>query len=202
MASAGAAPVGNSAENARIPLKVHSEVVGELLRLQHPTAMALDSGQRRFLEALCYYAALGIERMRLSLAEAEHASALREADRMKDTLLASVSHDLRTPLTTIKALAHDGALRGDENSVVIEEQADRLSRLVTDVLDLSRIKGGSFHQTLELNAAEDVMGAVARQFAHAAHGRRVVTAVDLLLQPALFGIFDFRAYPACAVQSD
>ena len=129
------------------------------------------------------------EIVRLS-AEAEHANALREADRLKDILLASVGHDLRTPLTTIKALAHDGVLRGDENSKVIEEQADRLSRLVNDVLDLSRIKGGSFPLHLELNAAEDVIGAVARQFSGIPRGRQLSTTVDLS-QPALFGNFDF-----------
>src|SRR5438034_1125177 len=109
---------------------------------------------------------------------------------MKDILLASVGHDLRTPLTTIKALAHDGAIRGDENSRIIEEQADRLSRLVNDVLDLSRIKGGAFRVEGELNAAEDVIGAVVRQFAGAPRGRQLVTSVDLT-QPALFGTFDF-----------
>jgi K+-sensing histidine kinase KdpD len=129
------------------------------------------------------------EIVRLS-AEAEHANALREADRLKDILLASVGHDLRTPLTTIKALAHDGALRGDENSTIIEEQADRLARLVTDVLDLSRIKGGVFPLTLELNAAEDVIGAVARQFSGVPRGRQLVTTVDMS-RPALFGNFDF-----------
>jgi K+-sensing histidine kinase KdpD len=129
------------------------------------------------------------EIVRLS-GEAEHASALREADRLKDILLASVGHDLRTPLTTIKALAHDGVLRGDENSRIIEEQADRLSRLVNDVLDLSRIKGGSFPLNLELNAAEDVMGAVARQFSGVPRGKQLVTTVDMS-QPALFGKFDF-----------
>ncbi|MDE3150927.1 MAG: histidine kinase, partial [Gemmatimonadota bacterium] len=87
-------------------------------------------------------------------------------------------------------LAQDAALHGDENAVVIEEQADRLSRLVNDLLDLSRIKGGTFTTTAELNSAEDVIGAVARQFAGVPRGRQLMTAVDLS-QPALFGMFDF-----------
>lgn len=130
-----------------------------------------------------------VERERLAI-EAEHAAALREADRMKDVLLASVSHDLRTPLTTIKALAQNAALRGDESAGVIEEQADRLSRLVADLLDLSRLKGGGFPVSLELNMAEDLVGAAVRQVAGLLNGRRVVTHVDTM-GPALAGRFDF-----------
>lgn len=188
MAHAGAWPPADGARTLTLPLTVHGEAVGSL-RLHHPLDITLDASQNRFLEALTYYAALGVERVRLE-AEAAHAEGLREANRLKDVLLATVSHDLRTPLTTIKALAQDAALHGDENAVVIEEQADRLSRLVNDLLDLSRIKGGTFKTTTELNSAEDVIGAVARQFAGVPRGRQLVTAVDLS-QPALFGMFDF-----------
>ncbi|HEX8724879.1 MAG TPA: ATP-binding protein, partial [Gemmatimonadaceae bacterium] len=188
IAHAGAWPPTGAARTLTLPLTVHGEAVGSL-RLYHPLDITLDESQNRFLEALTYYAALGVERVRLE-AEAAHAEALREANRLKDVLLATVSHDLRTPLTTIKALAQDGALRGDENAVVIEEQADRLSRLVNDLLDLSRIKGGTFKTNAELNSAEDVIGAVVRQFAGAARGRQLVTELDLS-QPALFGMFDF-----------
>ena len=95
-----------------IPLTVQDRVVGAL-RLANATPVALDAAQRRFLDAIAYYAALALDRVRL-VAEAEHAEALREADRLKDIVLASVSHDLRTPLTTIKALAQSEALQGND----------------------------------------------------------------------------------------
>ena len=187
-AHAGAWPPSEAARSLVLTLTAHGDTVGRL-RLLHPTDIIPDQAQNQFLEALTYYAALGVERMRLE-AEAAHAEALREANRLKDVLLATVSHDLRTPLTTIKALAQDAALRGDENAMVIEEQADRLSRLVNDLLDLSRIKGGTFRLNVEPNSAEDVIGAVARQFMEPSRDGRLITTVDLS-RPALFGMFDF-----------
>ena len=151
--------------------------------------IALDTARERFLAALVYYGALAVERARL-VAEAGNADALREADRLKDTLLASVSHDLRTPLTTIKALAQAAALRGDENALAIEEQADRLSRLVTDLLDFSRLKSGALPLKPELNTGEDLIGAAVRQVRGLVQGRTVETRVNFD-EPALVGRFDF-----------
>jgi two-component system sensor histidine kinase KdpD len=183
--------IGLSATDARtvlVPLQVAGRTVG-VLRLADRLRMPLDPARRRFLSALAYYAALGVERVRL-VAEAEHAEGLREADRLKDLVLASVSHDLRTPLTAIKALAQSSAARGDENARVIEEQVDRLGRFVADILDLSRLKGGVFPVTLEPNTAEDLVGAVTRQVQPLLAGRALATAVDMS-QPALVGRFDF-----------
>src|SRR5262249_20897049 len=115
-----------------LPLRVRKRVVG-VLEIGQDRPIVLTSAQRSFLTALIYYAALAVERTRLA-AEADRAEVLREADRVKDALIASVSHDLRTPLTTIKALAHDLS-RVDDRAITIEEEADRLNRLVADLLD-------------------------------------------------------------------
>ncbi len=140
-----------------LPLTVRHHTVG-VLRLEGGGVAYLDDSQWRFLDALSYYAALGTERVRLA-ADVARVEALREADRLKDALLASVSHDLRTPLTTIKALAHELGALGDERSQVIEEQADRLNRLVADLLDLSRLNAGAMPLNLELNAVDDLLSA-------------------------------------------
>jgi K+-sensing histidine kinase KdpD len=124
------------------------------------------------------------------VAKAEHAEALKEADRLKDIVLASVSHDLRTPLTTIKALAQSAAQQGDQNAVAIEEQADRLGHLVADLLDLSRLKSGALPVRPELNTAEDLVGAALRQISGVLRERTVQTTLDLN-EPALVGRFDF-----------
>ncbi len=142
-----------------LPLRVRDRAVG-VLELASAEAISLDPGQLRFLAALGNYAALAVERMRLE-AEAGQADALREADRFKTALLASVSHDLRTPLTTIKALAHDIGGR-DDRARVIEEEADRLNRMVADLLDMSRLQTGSIRSAIELNAVDDLIAAVAQ----------------------------------------
>jgi len=188
----GALGDGNAAPGTRelfLPLGVRKGFVGVLV-LSDDKPIVFDPPKQRFLAALTYYAALGIERTQL-VREAEHAAALREADRMKDNLLASVSHDLRTPLTTIKALAQDAALRGDTSAAAIEEQADRLTRLVADLLDLSRMKGDAFRAAPDINTAEDLIGAAQRQAQGLlSDGRSIRTVVDLE-SPALVGRFDF-----------
>jgi K+-sensing histidine kinase KdpD len=125
--------------------------------------------------------------------EVRHAEALREASRLKDILLASVSHDLRTPLTAIRALAQDIAADGSgatARAEIIVGQADRLNKMVADVLDLSRLKAGAITMNPEVNTAEDLLGATVRQFSGVADASRIETLIDYS-QPALVGTFDF-----------
>ncbi len=171
-----------------LPLVAHGRAVG-VLRLADSRPLALDPERRRFLNAIAYYAALGIERVRL-VAEAEHAQALREGDRLKDALLASVSHDLRTPLTAIKGLAHEIAAGGDERAAIIEQQSDRLNEMVADLLDLSRLNAGGISMRPEINTAEDLVGAAIQQVSGALGRREVRTAIDLA-EPVPVGRFDF-----------
>jgi K+-sensing histidine kinase KdpD len=153
------------------------------------TTNLLHRAQAEAEAAEQYYTALGVERARLAK-EAARAEALHEADRLKDILIASVSHDLRTPITTIHGLAQLGAQRGDERAAVIAEQAQRLDRMVADLLDLSRLRTGTLPMQLEPNTAEDLLGALIRQVTPLLRGRQLTTALDLQA-PALVGRFDF-----------
>ena len=105
--------------------------------------------------------------------KAAHADALRETDRMKDALLAAVSHDLRTPLTTIKAVAHEILADGEERAADIASEADRLNRYVTSLLELSRARAGSIVATMEPVPLDDLLGSALHEVS-AAVGDRMV----------------------------
>ena len=111
-----------------------------------------------------------LERDRLA-AEAVSAEVARRSDRLKSALLDSVSHDLRTPLASIRAAAGsltDPAVSWTPDEVrasaeTIDQEADRLARLVTALLDLSRIEAGELRAELRpLVPAEAVRDAVGR----------------------------------------
>jgi len=129
-------------------------------------------------------------RARSERAAVERAEALKEADKLKDALLASLSHDLRTPLTAIKGLAHELQPLGDERALIIEEQADRLNRLVTDLLDVGRLNGGALPLDIQLNAVDDLLGAVQQHVSARPDRERLRVSLD---DPSAlsFGHFDF-----------
>ena len=188
-------PEGAEIRMLLVPLLVRERTVG-VLRVSNTTPFTLDPNREQFLSALSYYAALAVERVQL-VAEAERAEAFRQADTLKSALIAGLSHDLRTPLTTIKAVAHALRARGAQEAGAIEEEADRLNRLVADLLDLSRLNAGAMPIRPELNAAEDLVGAAMRQVAGTVSGRTITVARpsspsgDRIDASVLVGRFDF-----------
>lgn len=97
-------------------------------------------------------------------AESQAAEIARQSDELKSALLQSVSHDLRTPLATIRAAA--GSLRPatgltpterDESVDAIDREVEYLNRLVTNLLDLSRIEAGALHADRDVFELEDLV---------------------------------------------
>ena len=144
------------------------------LRLRDPLDSLVLAG---FLVTSLVAAQL-LYRARSERAAVERAESLREADRMKDVLVASLSHDLRTPLTTIKALAQELQELGDERTFIIEEEADRLNRIVTHLLDSARLNQGTIPLEIEVNAADDLLGAVVQHFAGRPDRHRLTVSLD------------------------
>ncbi|HUY50753.1 MAG TPA: sensor histidine kinase KdpD [Streptosporangiaceae bacterium] len=111
---------------------------------------ALPAADRRVLGAFAAYAAVALEQQRLA-AEAEAARPIAEADRTRTALLAAVSHDLRTPLASAKAAVTSlrsadvqwGEEDRDELLATADESLDRLTHLVDNLLDMSRLQAGA-----------------------------------------------------------
>lgn len=110
----------------------------------------LDAGDRRVLVAFAEQAAVALQQGRLT-AQAAEADRLAAGNSMRTALLAAVSHDLRTPLAGIKAAS--SALRSTELALTdddraelvatVDESADRLTGLVDNLLDMSRLQSGA-----------------------------------------------------------
>ena len=137
--------------------------------------------------------------------EARAAEVARQSDALKSALLQSVSHDLRTPLATIRAAA--GTLRPDSDldeagraasADAIEREVARLDRLVANLLDLGRIEAGALRAELDVFELDDLAGRTVDRLAPrlAGHELRVdvaplPVAVDpVFLDEALTNLLD------------
>jgi two-component system sensor histidine kinase KdpD len=126
----------------------------------------LAAEDRRVLNAFVAQLAAAIDRRRIG-AQAAEAAALAEANELRSALLQAVSHDLRTPLAGIKASA--SSLRQpdidwseedrDEFLRTIEDETDRLTALVVNLLDMSRIQAGAVAPALRAVGLEEVVPA-------------------------------------------
>jgi two-component system sensor histidine kinase KdpD len=143
------------------------------------------------LEALTRQAAAGLERARLA-DEAQQSRVAMEAERLRSTLLSSVSHDLRTPLATITGAASSlledtslGAEAQRELEEAIYEEAGRLNRLVTNLLDMTRLESGSLQLARDWHSVEELVGSALARLEPTLKGRTVRARVpeDLPLVP-------------------
>jgi two-component system sensor histidine kinase KdpD len=144
------------------PLAAAERRVGTI-RLTRPRRTG-GGARRRLLPALASLLGVAIDRERLAQ-EAYEAEALRRSDAMKTALLRAVSHDLRSPLmailTSAGALAHgELSLTRDDRHELVETilgEAGRLDRLVSNLLDLSRLQAGAAEPELGLWAVDDLV---------------------------------------------
>lgn len=177
--------------NLALPLRAGERRVG-VLSVREPD---LPAETLRLLHTFAAQVALVVEQLRL-YHEAAEAEALRKADELKSVLLSAVSHDLRTPLSAIRTaatgLAEDGARWADESRrellEMIDAEAARLSRLVGNLLDLTRIEGGVLHPKKEWHEISEVAARAIDHLRNRLRGHRVVVDVpaDFPLVPLDF----------------
>jgi two-component system sensor histidine kinase KdpD len=140
----------------------------------------LRPDQFRLLETFASQTALAVERAQLA-AQAEHARIQIEAERLRNTLLSSVSHDLRTPLAAITGAASSlletvGTLSPETRRELVEsiaEEAGRMNRLVSNLLDMSRLESGALHPSKDWQSVEEVIGAALERLGARLTGRQV-----------------------------
>lgn len=125
----------------------------------------LTSADRALLRSLTSHLALALAARELQ-ADAARAAALAQGDALRTSILRAVSHDLRTPLASIKAsvtslLGREVTWSPDDVEHfhhTIDAEADRLDRLVDNLLDMSRLQAGAVHLQLGPVALDDIVG--------------------------------------------
>jgi two-component system, OmpR family, sensor histidine kinase KdpD len=185
-----------------IPLKTGQQVVGVLrlrilddsLKLSQDERLEEDGDQPNartaFFWTFLEQASSLIERARLRR-ENLRIAVLQRTDALRAALLSSVSHDLRTPLASIKAAASSllqDDVQWDEETKrsfarSIEREADRLNRLVSNLLDMSRIEDGALKPEKELYMLPELIQDVLGSLQPLLHGRVVRTEVPIDLPP-------------------
>jgi two-component system sensor histidine kinase KdpD len=173
-------PGGRARTVAFVPLQVGGRVLG-VLRVDGPIGETpFSEDPTDLLNAIASEAALALHRVELAK-EAAHAQALREADEMKTALMASISHDLKTPLAGIKAAITsvlDKNIRWSEEDIdafhrTVNSQADRLDRVISDILDLNRIESGSLTPEIVPVRLSELFARVRDLTSNEARGREI-----------------------------
>ncbi|MGO9260209.1 MAG: ATP-binding protein [Bryobacteraceae bacterium] len=137
------------------------------------------------VRAMANLVALAIERAR-ALEDASHAEAARQSEVLKSALLDSLAHDIKTPLTSIKAAVGNllGGNTQRELLTIIDEEADRLNGLAAEVIAMARIEAGKIHLDKGPVEVADLVAAVLNEYAAALKGRAVTVTVPEGLPPA------------------
>ncbi|MFT4039079.1 MAG: ATP-binding protein [Thermomicrobiales bacterium] len=171
-----------------LPILTPNRVAGILEVSGRPGAGAFHAEDEKLLTTFVDQAALALERARLSQ-EAAQAAVLARSDELKSALLAAVSHDLRTPLASIKAAATsllDDSVAWEpaaqaELLTAIDEETDRLTLMVSNLLDLSRIEGGALQPRKDWYDPAELVADVL----HRTASRRPVHPVTVEIDPDL-----------------
>jgi two-component system sensor histidine kinase KdpD len=133
--------------------------------------------------------------LRDAFERASHAEALRQSEKLKSALLDAVTHDLRTPLTSIKASITTlldevrGRITGEppvaldvesrtEMMEVIDEESDRLSRFISGLIELARIEAGELHLRRRWGAVDEIISAALSRAEPFTRQHRVVLDVE------------------------
>ena len=188
-----------------LPMTTRESVVGLLAVRVDSVDIAAE--QQRLLDAWAGLAAIAIERTRL-MAKQQEASLLLESDKLRTALLNSVSHELRTPLASIigsvSTLLESETLYSSQDRhellVNIQDGANRMDRVVANLLDSARLESGMAHLKLDWCDLEDVIGTALRRLREAVRNRNIlftggsrvamIRADSVLLEQVMINLID------------
>jgi len=181
----------DTSSNVRIryqPLRTVHGVVGVLGVKPADPNQYLTLEQRQLLDAYASLAALAIERARLA-EQADQARMVEVSEKLQSALLNSISHDLRTPLVTItgvlsslseeyagRTLPMDPKTRQELVQAGLEE-ADRMNRLVANLLDMSRLEAGVLRLNRQSSDVEEIIGSALHRMAKKLEGHAIETSI-------------------------
>jgi two-component system sensor histidine kinase KdpD len=167
-----------------IPLKTARGGVGVVCLFPEGGTRSLTPEKLDLLETFASQTAIVIERATLAQ-EAHEAKIRAETERLRNLLLSSVSHDLRTPLATITGAASsllesEGLLKPETRGELIQsilDEAERLNRLLGNLLSMTRIESGGVQVQKEWQPLEEVVGAALNHVEKLLHGRRALVRI-------------------------
>ncbi|MBB5716716.1 sensor histidine kinase [Sphingomonas aerophila] len=155
------------------PMKAGGRTLAVLGIAHEGAGDPVRADQLPLLASLLDQAALVLERLRLEV-EMRDLDAVRTRDRLRQALLSSVSHDLRTPLTAVMAAAaqlHHGAT--PELIAIVENEAARLNRFVANLLDMARVEAGALNLHVDAIDLSDAVTGAAHDARRALEGHPV-----------------------------
>lgn len=188
-----------------------SRGVAGVVGLEHDApAHILTADRRRLYDALAGQAALALERINLAQ-DIERVRIEAETEKLRAALLTSISHDLRTPLasilgsaTTLRSYRAKLDQTAQEQLIeTIKEEAERLNRFISDLLDMTRLEAGAIQLQTEWVDISDVVGSALRRAANILADHKLTTELDaalpllkldpVLLEQVLFNLMDNAA---------
>ncbi|MFO1418673.1 MAG: sensor histidine kinase KdpD [Methylotetracoccus sp.] len=166
------------------PVGSAGQVIGVLAMLPINLRRIYLPEQQKLLDTLIALVAQAIERVRLA-EQARTASVQVESERLRNSLLSSISHDLRTPLATIVGsastlVAGQGDLADEDRrelSQTIHDEALRMTNLVNNILDMARLDSGAIRLNKEWHPLDEVVGTVLTRLQRSLLGRVVEVAL-------------------------
>jgi len=175
-----------------LPLRVSERAVGVVAVRPDDPRRFQDPVRRQLLETFAGQVAGSLDRVRLAAAS-QRARLETEAERLRTSMLSSLSHDLRTPLAGIERAAstmlEDGSGPGAEGrrelARGILEDSRRMNRLVANLLDMVRLESGALEVQREWQPLEEVIGLALIRLGDRLGGHQVVTNVPSDLPPVL-----------------